>query len=146
MSLGTKPVVDMKKTEGFGLNESYVEILRAQWIENPLSVGKEWRDYFENKSDVDRPARMAEVRLHTEVLEPLEEVKEAKTTEESQVPLTGIQRKIAENMAESLLVPTATSVRTIPVKVLEENRLVINQFLLDDARPRCSFTHIIAYA
>ncbi len=31
------------------------------------------------------------------------------------------------------------------MKVLEENRLVINQFLTDDARKRASFTHIIAY-
>ena len=47
---------------------------------------------------------------------------------------------------DSLSLPTATSVRTMPVKVLEENRLVINQFLSDDARLRCSYTHIIAYA
>ena len=60
--------------------------------------------------------------------------------------LTGIHSKIPENMEVSLAVPTATSVRTMPMKVLEENRLVINQFLSDDARARCSFTHIIAYA
>lgn len=130
--------MDAKKAESFGLNESYVEILRAQWIENPLSVGKEWRDFFENKPNkVIKPDLPIEVKI-----EPLNT---APVTQDTQV-LTGINKKIAQNMEESLQVPTATSIRTIPVKVLEENRLVINQFLTDDARPRCSFTHIIAYA
>ncbi len=133
--------MDAKNASGFGLNESYVEILRAQWIENPLSVAKEWRDFFEDKGPKKIPSAgddtsAATVAQPVTVIEPHEEV----------VPLLGIQKKIAENMEESLGVPTATSVRNIPMKVLEENRQVINQYLTDDARPRCSFTHVIAYA
>lgn len=140
-----EPVVEAKKVNGFGLNESYVEILRAQWIENPLSVGKEWRDYFENKDDT--KARSTLVSKSPIIEAAVETVPTRREEfEEKLVPLVGIQRKIAENMAESLSMPTATSVRSIPVKVLEENRLVINQFLSDDARPRCSYTHIIAFA
>ena len=44
-------------------------------------------------------------------------------------PLTGVSKVIVENMEESLTVPTATSVRRVPVKVLEENRKVINESL-----------------
>ncbi|HEY0592069.1 MAG TPA: multifunctional oxoglutarate decarboxylase/oxoglutarate dehydrogenase thiamine pyrophosphate-binding subunit/dihydrolipoyllysine-residue succinyltransferase subunit, partial [Thermoanaerobaculia bacterium] len=46
------------------------------------------------------------------------------------VPLRGAASKIVKNMEASLEVPTATSVRTIPVKVLEENRQVINHHLV----------------
>lgn len=141
--------MDAKNTNGFGLNESYVEILRAQWIENPLSVAKEWRDFFENKGAKKVPS--AETAPLTDaVIDVTIKAKPVVTPEISSspeaIPLVGIQKKIAENMEESLGVPTATSVRNIPMKVLEENRLMINQYLADDARPRCSFTHVIAYA
>lgn len=146
-------MVDAKKADGFGLNESYVEILRAQWIENPLSVGKEWRDFFEDNGKKRSTALETDIKKAPAILaekpSSKAQVPYEKPEEESEaraVPLVGIQRKIAENMADSLSIPTATSVRNIPVKVLEENRLIINQFLTDDARPRCSFTHIIAFA
>src|SRR5262245_58722780 len=42
-------------------------------------------------------------------------------------PLRGPALRIAENMAASLTIPVATSIRTIPVKVMEENRRLINQ-------------------
>ena len=42
------------------------------------------------------------------------------------IPLRGPALKIAENMAASLTVPTATSLRVLPVKVLDENRRAIN--------------------
>jgi 2-oxoglutarate dehydrogenase E1 component len=61
-------------------------------------------------------------------------------------PMSGIIAKIAENMIHSLNVPTATSVRSIPVKVLEENRRLINIHLTNQRRPKVSFTHILAWA
>jgi 2-oxoglutarate decarboxylase len=60
-------------------------------------------------------------------------------------PMSGITAKIAENMIHSLNVPTATSVRSIPVKVLEENRRLINKYLASQRRPKVSFTHILAW-
>jgi len=30
----------------FGLNETYVEILRSQWEQDPQSVSKEWQAFF----------------------------------------------------------------------------------------------------
>ena len=63
-------------------------------------------------------------------------------------PMRGIAARIAENMQDSLAVPTATSTRVIPVKLLEENRRLINQFTRrrTSAGPRISFTHLIAWA
>jgi 2-oxoglutarate dehydrogenase E1 component len=61
-------------------------------------------------------------------------------------PITGPARKIVENMEQSLTVPTATSVRSMPVKVLEENRRIINDHLQATGRGKASFTHLIAWA
>ena len=49
-------------------------------------------------------------------------------------------------MEQSLTVPTATSVRNMPVKVLVENRTIINENLKRSGRGKVSFTHLIAWA
>ncbi|MDZ7773558.1 MAG: 2-oxo acid dehydrogenase subunit E2 [Balneolaceae bacterium] len=54
--------------------------------------------------------------------------------------------KIAENMDESLEMPTATSVRVLPMKMLIEDRDIINRHLLQRGEPKASFTHFIAWA
>jgi multifunctional 2-oxoglutarate metabolism enzyme len=61
-------------------------------------------------------------------------------------PLKGAPGRLAKNMAASLTVPTATSMREVPVKVLEENRRLINQFRASSAKSKVSFTHVLAYA
>jgi multifunctional 2-oxoglutarate metabolism enzyme len=49
-------------------------------------------------------------------------------------------------METSLAVPTATSQRRIPVKLLDENRRIINRHLQENDRGKTSFTHLIAFA
>ena len=49
-------------------------------------------------------------------------------------------------MAASLSVPTATSVRAIPAKLLVDNRIVINNHLGRGRGGKVSFTHLIGYA
>jgi 2-oxoglutarate dehydrogenase E1 component len=49
-------------------------------------------------------------------------------------------------MEASLTVPTATSVRAIPAKLMIDNRIVINNHLKRGRGGKVSFTHIIAYA
>jgi 2-oxoglutarate dehydrogenase E1 component len=61
-------------------------------------------------------------------------------------PIRGGALKIVENMETSLTVPTATSNRQVPVKVLEENRTLVNQYLKEHKRGKASYTHFIAYA
>jgi 2-oxoglutarate decarboxylase len=65
---------------------------------------------------------------------------------EDAIPLRGIAAVIAQNMNASLEVPTATSVRTIPAKLLEENRRVINRYLAGGRGGKVSFTHLIGWA
>ena len=61
-------------------------------------------------------------------------------------PLRGMPKTLAKNMDESLTVPTATSVRTIPAKLLIDNRIVINSHLRRSRGGKVSFTHLIGWA
>ncbi len=60
--------------------------------------------------------------------------------------LRGAAARTAINMAASLAVPTATSVRDVPAKLLVDNRIVINNHLKRGRGGKVSFTHLIAYA
>ncbi|MBV8809823.1 MAG: multifunctional oxoglutarate decarboxylase/oxoglutarate dehydrogenase thiamine pyrophosphate-binding subunit/dihydrolipoyllysine-residue succinyltransferase subunit [Acidobacteriaceae bacterium] len=62
------------------------------------------------------------------------------------VPLRGAAARIAENMTASLSIPVATSQRQIPVRVIEENRNIINRQRALQGRGKLSFTHLIAWA
>jgi 2-oxoglutarate dehydrogenase E1 component len=61
-------------------------------------------------------------------------------------PLRGAAAKIVVNMEASLGVPTATSFREVPAKLLEVNRKTINNYLGRSRSGKVSFTHIIGYA
>ncbi|MDX6372671.1 MAG: multifunctional 2-oxoglutarate metabolism enzyme [Nocardioidaceae bacterium] len=60
--------------------------------------------------------------------------------------LRGAPARTAANMDSSLTVPTATSVRSVPVKLLWDNRTVINNHLARARGGKVSFTHLIGYA
>jgi multifunctional 2-oxoglutarate metabolism enzyme len=60
--------------------------------------------------------------------------------------LRGPAKAIATNMVTSLEVPTATSVRAVPAKLLIDNRVVINSNLARARGGKVSFTHLIGYA
>ncbi|MBG6216663.1 2-oxoglutarate dehydrogenase E1 component [Arthrobacter sp. CAN_A6] len=66
--------------------------------------------------------------------------------EDAVKPLRGPAKAIATNMEASLTVPTATSVRAIPAKLLIDNRVVINNHLARARGGKVSFTHLIGYA
>ncbi|WP_226367501.1 multifunctional oxoglutarate decarboxylase/oxoglutarate dehydrogenase thiamine pyrophosphate-binding subunit/dihydrolipoyllysine-residue succinyltransferase subunit [Pseudonocardia sp. ICBG162] len=61
-------------------------------------------------------------------------------------PLRGAANAIAKNMTSSLTLPTATSVRAVPAKLLADNRIVINNHLKRTRGGKLSFTHLIGYA
>ncbi|MFJ2167713.1 multifunctional oxoglutarate decarboxylase/oxoglutarate dehydrogenase thiamine pyrophosphate-binding subunit/dihydrolipoyllysine-residue succinyltransferase subunit [Streptomyces griseofuscus] len=63
-----------------------------------------------------------------------------------QITLRGPAAAVAKNMDASLEMPTATSVRAVPVKLLFDNRIVINNHLKRARGGKISFTHLIGYA
>ncbi|MGI8666459.1 MAG: multifunctional oxoglutarate decarboxylase/oxoglutarate dehydrogenase thiamine pyrophosphate-binding subunit/dihydrolipoyllysine-residue succinyltransferase subunit, partial [Jatrophihabitans sp.] len=60
--------------------------------------------------------------------------------------LRGAPAKVVTNMQASLEIPTATSVRAVPAKLLADNRIIINNHLRRARGGKISFTHLIGYA
>lgn len=60
--------------------------------------------------------------------------------------IRGAGAAIVANMERSLEVPTATSFRNVPAKLLEVNRKVINGYQSRAGQGKVSFTHLIGYA
>ncbi|GAA4112706.1 multifunctional oxoglutarate decarboxylase/oxoglutarate dehydrogenase thiamine pyrophosphate-binding subunit/dihydrolipoyllysine-residue succinyltransferase subunit [Enteractinococcus coprophilus] len=69
-----------------------------------------------------------------------------KVKEDEWIRLRGMPQAIANNMDASLSMPTATTVRDMPVKALVDNRTIINNHLQRTRGGRVSFTHLIGYA
>ena len=91
------------------------------------------------------PKKAAEAKPSPQEAAKAAPVKEAPAGEQSK-PLRGAAAAIAKNMEQSLTVPTATSVRAVPAKLLFDNRIVINNHLKRNKGGKVSFTHLIGYA
>ncbi|HRH43749.1 MAG TPA: 2-oxo acid dehydrogenase subunit E2, partial [Pyrinomonadaceae bacterium] len=148
--------------EHFGANANYVEGLLARYKADANSVDDSWREFFSNLMNDVSPldkisGNRAVENTTTATVAPIVNNPTATATAKEKVAIAlgsdieykaiiGPSKKIVENMEESLTVPTATSTRRIPVKVLEENRKIINDHQAKRSRGKVSFTHIIAYA
>ncbi len=159
--------------ESFGANSTYVEGLLSRFRTNPESVDESWRAYFlELLGDGDgtvtpepaengRPVTIAlEPAAEPAIREPSSSIakaaaarapkplpqKPAPETDVEVIPIRGGALKIVENMEASISVPTATSQRRVPVKLLDENRRLINKYLAENDRGKASYTHLIAWA
>ena len=71
---------------------------------------------------------------------------QAAQSEGENLPIRGASARVVTNMEASLAVPTATSVRAVPAKLLIDNRIVINNHLARSRGGKVSFTHIIGFA
>lgn len=123
--------------EQFGINAGYVESLYESWREDAASVDPEWATYFAAHAPAQPTAPRA--KDHPPAPDRPDELYEVEA-------LRGVAAKIADNMIASLGVPTATTVRTLPVKALDENRRIINGHMRDRVLGKASYTHFIAYA
>jgi 2-oxoglutarate dehydrogenase E1 component len=74
------------------------------------------------------------------------ELKAEAPTGASSTVLKGAAKVVAANMDASLSIPTATSVRAVPAKLIADNRIVINNHLRRGRGGKVSFTHIIGFA
>jgi 2-oxoglutarate dehydrogenase E1 component len=135
--------------DNFGANASYVQGLLARYQKDPKSVDDSWQVYFSellgsNGQPAAEPSGKTAAPAAEEKAKPAS--KPVAPADTNARPITGPAKKIVENMEQSLTVPTATSTRSMPVKVLEENRRLINESLQPQGRGKASFTHIIAWA
>ena len=152
MSQQNKPDLSQVIAEEFGANATYVEGMLERFRSNPELVDDSWRSYFTEligDGNGAQPA-VAVSQASTAAAAPAPQPKPAPAPapqpEGEAIPLRGPALKIVENMERSLSVPTATSERRIPVKLLDENRRIINQHLAENDRGKASYTHLIAWA
>ena len=159
---------------GFGANSWLVDELYVQFKQDRNSVDKEWWPILENYTP-DTAAQAASAQTASPVTAPIPVIgaqpvarttakpakqapipaqapkpqakEEAAAVDEEKVtPLRGMPKTLAANMDQSLSVPTATSVRTIPAKLMIDNRIVINNHMSRTRGGKVSFTHLIGWA
>jgi len=126
-----------------GANAWLVDELYRQYLEFPSSVGEKWREFFSTyRTNGGATLNTAEpdAAPSPAAAAPPAPPQAAQGVE----PMRGASARIVENMQRSLSVPTATSIREIPVGLLDENRRVLNAAL--SGRLKLSYTHFIAWA
>jgi 2-oxoglutarate dehydrogenase E1 component len=140
----------------FGANSWLVEEMYEQYRADPDSVGESWREFFEDYRSMTAAA-------HPELTPPAAEAQQAPPAPapapavqppaasvppagDPGEPIKGVGAVIVKNMEASLDVPTATSFRNVPAKLLEVNRKVINGYRSRSGLGKVSFTHLIGYA
>jgi len=160
----------------FGANLWLVDEMREAYLRDPQSVDPKWWPLFSGDTSAPAPAApetpTAAVEPSSPSTGPINTV-QARTTSvgpkaqpipaeapsstgaiaevpseatEEVTTLRGIAKTLAANMDQSIEVPTATSVRTIPAKLMIDNRIVINNHLRRTRGGKISFTHLIAWA
>src|SRR5213079_1482360 len=112
------------------------------YLENPSSVDEHWRAYFAGEAPPPNGERTQVPPSPPPAPRPGPLVLEG----DEPAPLRGAAARTVENMEASLGVPTATSVRAMPAKLLEVNRQILNNQLARTGAGKVSFTHLIAYA
>ena len=149
----------------FGPNEWLVDELHRKYLADPNSVDKAWWNFFADyksgtaadgstspaKSTVAGNGAGGAVRAAASkaAARPATATTPDGSDDAlavSQERLRGASARTAANMESSLTLPTATSVRAVPVKLLFDNRIVINNHLRRARGGKVSFTHLIGYA
>ena len=132
-----------RQTGSFGPNAWLVDDMFDRYVADPTSVSESWREFFADyqKSPVPGPAPASSVPAEPSATAPPKS--EVPVTA---VPLRGAAGRIVANMEASLSVPTATSVRVVPARLLEVNRQLLNDQLARSTGAKVSFTHLIGFA
>lgn len=133
-----------------GFNTGYVEELYKRFLDDPSSVSESWREFFTDYDPGETappPTTQKEVPKKREAIkqDPPHPSGDGLPADAEVTLIRGPGAAIVDNMEASLRIPTATSVRTFPVKLLAENRTLLNQYQRGIDGFKVSFTHIIAY-
>lgn len=146
------------RTQDFGANSWLVEEMYEQFRSDPTSVSEAWRDFFSDyRSVADIPSNVVAPTPAPVAATPTASAPATPAPTSSPVavpvpadvtpePIRGVGAAIVTNMEKSLSVPTATSFRNVPARLLEVNRKQINDYRSRHGLTKVSFTHIIAYA
>ena len=136
-----------RRLASFGPNEWLVDEIYQQFIADKSSVDPAWWEFFEGYSPSEQsPLKAPKSAVAVPIAEPQAVPTSGATSAIETTALKGPAARVVTNMEASLKVPTATSVRSVPAKLLIDNRVVINNHLTRGRGGKISFTHIIGYA
>jgi multifunctional 2-oxoglutarate metabolism enzyme len=132
--------MSLKSEPDMGINSWLEDELYQQYLHDRTAVDESWKRLFEGSGApvAARPSSTPTAAAPTPA--------PAVPADVEFQPLRGAAGRIAENMEASLAIPLATSQRIIAVKVMDENRRVINQHRALVGRSKVSYTHIIGWA
>jgi 2-oxoglutarate dehydrogenase E1 component len=146
-----------------GANSWLVDEMYRDFLANPASVSESWREFFSDYRpgsgagaafpSAQTPPQPAAPAATTPAPQPAAAASNGSTPDKPATPLPddaeplrGVSARIVENMELSLEVPTATSFRDVPARLLEVNRKIVNGHLGRTRGGKISFTHLIGYA
>ena len=144
-------------SDAFGTNSWLVDEMYEQYRIDPSAVSDTWREFFSDYTPghagsvpgVVAPsapiAPAASNGAATNGVAPTA-AKPATPSSVRGEPIRGAGAAIVANMERSLSVPTATSFRNVPARLLEVNRKAINAYMTRGGMGKVSFTHLIGYA
>ena len=127
------------------INSWLEDELYQTYLHDRKYVDDSWKNVFESNGRAQSPKNGQAVAPS---LAPSRPAAAAAVTApgEELLPMRGSAAKIAENMAVSLTVPTATSQRAVQVRVLEENRSLLNGVRALTGKSKISYTHLMGFA
>ena len=134
------------------INSWLEDELRQQFKHDRKTVDATWTAVLEGNGHTAAPAEARDTRAAVAdspralALRAPEAPTVAVGVDDQLIPLRGPALRIAENMAASLSMPVATSQRSMPVKVIDENRRLINQYRASAGQSKLSYTHIVAWS
>ena len=142
------------RSTALGPNAWLVDEMYEQYRTDPDSVGENWREFFTDYRTLGQPvdttapaaSPVAPVPVAPAPANGSNGAAAPVVAEEPGEAIRGVGARIVANMTASLDVPTATSYREVPAKLLEVNRSVINGYLGRTRGGKVSFTHLIGYA
>ena len=146
---------DKTSFEDLGPNSGLIEEMYRRYVENPGSVAETWREFFADYKPLGatdgngasaRRACRGPAPVAPPVATPAPAAVGSPAPDDAPEPLRGAAARTVVNMEASLAVPTATSVRTVPARLLEVNRQILNNQLARSGGGKVSFTHLIAFA
>jgi multifunctional 2-oxoglutarate metabolism enzyme len=159
----------------FGSNDWLVDQMHEQYLADPSQLSETWRAFFDSggvstgepsvtPTASEKPLPPVSIPPPPPPVSippppPSQSQETPRAPEPSQdplaglpegsiaTPLKGVPGRIADAMTDSLRVPTATSFRTFPSKLLEVNRRILNNQLARLTKGgKVSFTHLIGWA
>ena len=148
---------DQTSPSTVGPNAWLVDEMYEQYVADPTSVSESWQEFFHDYRP-DGAAAVAPAPAAAPAAAPTggaaapaprrtgRRLATAPSRSSRRASPSAARRRGSPKHGKSLEVPTATSFREVPAKLLEVNRSVINNYLGRTRGGKVSFTHIIGFA